>query len=298
MHPWIHCNMCMTITSAQLVVTSCGKVICSTCKPRLSSITCRQCQGPCTRTVSLTDKAPKEVLNLFTDISEQLKAVFKNYNFQENQKRSLLEHIEKEYHQMRNAGREIMEKKKADKDKLAHLKEKIACLERREVELKKNFSKMTSPVHRDKMRRPETYGGGMVGRGMFGGAQVHGSPSFGAYRGQEAVGQQFVEGMIGKRHPSNMSSGGRREGGPNNSRERVLHGSRPAQRETGFLEKKTPAVWYHKQKDRVDRSSPQQKLMELGAARRSDGGSKSGGSQFFTSPPVLAGRRVTPKRMY
>ena len=132
----------------------------------------------------------------------------------------------------------------------------------------------------------------MVGRGMFGGAQVHGSPSFGAYRGEEAVGQQFVEGMTGKRHPSNMSSGGR-SGGPNNSRERV-HGSSPAQTGAGFLEMKTPAVWYHKQKDRVDRSSPQQKLMELGAARRSDGGSKSGGSQFFTSPPVLAGRRVTP----
>ena len=104
-----------------------------------------------------------------------------------------------------------------------------------------------------------------------------------------------IEGMIGKRHPSNMSSGGRREGGHNNRKERI-HGSSPAQ--TGFLEMKTPAAWYHKQKDRVDRSSPQQKLMELGAARRSDGGSRSGGSQFFTSPPVLAGRRVTPKRMY
>ena len=30
-----------------------------------------QCQEPCIRTVPLTDKAPKEVLNLFTDISEE-----------------------------------------------------------------------------------------------------------------------------------------------------------------------------------------------------------------------------------
>ena len=292
MHPWIHCNMCMTITSAQLVVTSCGKVICSTCKPRLSSITCRQCRGPCTRTVLLTDKAPKEVLNLFTDISEQLKAVLKNYNFQESQKRSLLELKEKRYNQMRNSGMEIRGRKKADKVKLANLKDQIASLERREVELKENLSKMISPVPQNKMRIHETNGGGMVGRGMFGGAQVHGVPD----RGQEGVGQQFGEGMVGKRHSSYLASGGRREGGHNNRKER-LHGSSPAQ--TGFLEMKTPAVWYHKQKDRVDRSSPQQKLMELGAARRSDGGSRSGGSQFFTSPPVpvLGGRRVSQNRV-
>ena len=159
-----------------------------------------------------------------------------------------------------------------------------------------SFSRMTSPVPREKIRRQETYGGGMVndGRGMFGGAQVHGSPGFGTNRGQEAFGQQFGEAMVGKRHSSNISSGGM-SGGHNKSRER-LHGSSPAQ--TGFLEMKTPAVWYHKQKDRVDRNSPQQKLMELGAVRRSDGGSRSGGSQFFTSPPVLGGRRVTPNRMY
>ena len=82
-----------------------------------------------TRTVLLTNKAPKEVLNLFTNIAEQLKAVFKNYNFQESQKRSLLEHKEKKYHQMRKAGMEIMERKKNDKNKLAHLKEQIAGLE-------------------------------------------------------------------------------------------------------------------------------------------------------------------------
>ena len=106
--------MCMTITSVQLVVTSCGKVICSSCKPRLSTITCRQCQGPCTRTVPLSEKAPKEVLNLFTDISEQLKAVFKNYNFQENQKRSLLDFKEKRFAQIKKTGMELAEKKKAE----------------------------------------------------------------------------------------------------------------------------------------------------------------------------------------
>ena len=57
---------------------------------------------------------------------------------------------------------------------------------------------------------------------------------------------------------------------------------------------KTPAVWYHKQKDRVARNSPQQNLMELsGAVRRTDGGSRTGGSPFFNSPPVMGGQRIT-----
>ena len=70
--------------------------------------------------------------------------------------------------------------------------------------------------------------------------------------------------------------------------------------EHGFLEMKTPAAWYHKQRDRVGeqrmvRNSPQQKLMELGAGRRMEGGGRTGGSPFFTSPPVM-GQRVTPTR--
>ena len=104
----------MNIISSQLLVTSCGKVICSTCKPRLATSSCRQCQGPCTRTVPLTVKDPKEVLNFFTDISEQLKAVFKNYNFQENQKRSLLEYNKKRTRQIKNIGIEIVNRKKKE----------------------------------------------------------------------------------------------------------------------------------------------------------------------------------------
>jgi len=237
--------MCMTITSAQLVVTSCGKVICSSCKPRLTTITCRQCQGPCTRTVALTDEAPKEVTNLFTDISEQLKAVLKNYYFQESQKRSLLEYKEKKSNQMRNVGMEMMGRRKADIDKLTQMKEQLARLERREAELQNYFSSMTSPAPREKMMMPkkqEVFGGGInnEGRGMFGEAQVLGSSGFGTNR--------------------------------------------------DFLDMKTPAVWYHKQKDRVDKNSLLQKLDELVAVGSRDGGSKIGGGTFFlTSPPPSPG---------
>ena len=114
--------MCMTITSAQLVVTSCGKVICSNCKHRLP---------PSTRTVPLSDKAPKEVLNLFTDISEQLKAVFKNYNFQENQKRGPLEYKEKKAQHFKKIGMEIADRKNMDKGKYDQMRTKLASLEGR-----------------------------------------------------------------------------------------------------------------------------------------------------------------------
>ena len=140
MHSWIHCNMGMNIISSQLLVTSCGKVICSTCKPRLATSSCRQCQGLCTRTVPLTEKAPKEVLNLFTDISEQLKAVFKNYN----QKRSLLEYNEKRTQQIKNIGIEIVNRKNKEGDTFGKMNEKLASLERREVEMKNNFNRITS----------------------------------------------------------------------------------------------------------------------------------------------------------
>ena len=278
MHPWLHCNMCMTITSANLVVTSCGKVICSTCKPRLSTLTCRQCQGPCTRSVPLSDKAPKEVLNLFTDISEQLKAVFKNYNFQESQKRSLLEFKDKKSQQMRKVGGEMIERKQ------------IACLERKEAELRNNLNRMTSPAPRANMailqnqRREqclETFGGGVNNNNNRGGALFGGVHVLGPSHNQDVFGQQFGEGGSRKMYFPGRS-GGRSGEGQNSSRERS-HGSSPAQ--TGFLEMKTPAVWYHKQNDRLAKSSPQQTLMELGAVKRSDGENRCGSTLFFTSPP-------------
>ena len=277
MHSWIHCNMCMNITSSQLVVTSCGKVICSTCKPRLATSSCRQCQGPCTRTVPLTDKAPKEVLNLFTDISEQLKAVFKNYNFQENQKRSLLEYKERRAQQIKNMGTEFVNRKSKEVDTFGKMKEKLASLGRREVELKSSFNRITSDPGNAVMGMGQggvdQFGQGMFGGGagnfgqdesMFGGGgQAQGVFGAGMNHGHGVFGDQFGGGKSSTRQ-SLERAGGRSGGGHNRSRENLPH-------QPGFLEMKTPAVWYHKQKDRMIRNSPQQKLIELGAASRTAG---------------------------
>merc|ERR1712179_410009 len=125
-------------------------------------------------------------------------------------------------------------------DKLAQMREQIACLEMREAELK-NYISRTSPAPREKMKMPkkqEAFGGGInnEARGMFGAAQVLGSSGFGTNQ--------------------------------------------------DFLDMKTPAVRYHKLKDRVDEKSVLQKLDELAALGSSDGGSRSGAATFFlTSPP-------------
>jgi len=264
-------------------------------------MTCRQCQGPCTRTVPLTNKAPKEVLNLFTDISEQLKSVFKNYNFQESQKRSLLEFKERKAQQMKMMGMEVVERKKVERDRLAQLTDNLASLERREAELKNEFNKFTSQQGNGG-RRIEQRGGGLFvqGKQMFGGGIGHLGQVFGEREGghglrhegfgilgcQESFGNQFGSGS--RRHSLDRSGGGN-----DRSRER-LNVTSPVQTQARFLEMKTPAVWYHKQKDRPARNSPQQKLMELAAVKRTEGGSRNGGSPFFTNPPTLGGHRLTP----
>ena len=183
-------------------MTSCGKVICSTCKPRLATSSCRQCQGLCTRTVPLTDKAPKEVLNLFTDISEQLKAVFKNYN----QKRSLLEYNEKRTQQIKNIGIEIVNRKNKEGDTFGKMNEKLASLERREVEMKNNFNRITSDPSNAVVGmgqgRMDQFGQGIIGGGgagsfgqeeaFFGGGQAKEVFGVGMHQGHGVFGEQFV----------------------------------------------------------------------------------------------------------
>ena len=211
----------MTITSVQLVVTSCGKVVCSNCKPRLPTSI---------RTVPLTDKAPKEVLNLFTDISEQLKAVFKNYNFQENQKKGLLEYKEKKAQHFKKTGTEISDRKNLDKDKFDQMRKKLAALEEREAEMKNNINRMTSDqrhaqvgVGQGRMgqfgqggfgRKVGSFGQELGGFGGGGGEQVQEAFGLGVQQGHNIFGDQFGGGKRNNRHPLDRA-GGRSGGGQN-----------------------------------------------------------------------------------
>ena len=91
---WVHCNNCTSRDVSSLLMTSCGKVICCRCRPSLATSTCPECRGPCSRVVRLQD-APREVKVLFKDVTQELKIVMKMVNFQDLQRRNLLNHSQK-----------------------------------------------------------------------------------------------------------------------------------------------------------------------------------------------------------
>jgi len=97
---WVHCSVCKTLGSqvppGSLNITSCGKVICSSClPPRPQTTDCAVCQGSCSM-VSLNSKAPANVLNIFKDASTQLKTLNKSLRWQEDQKQGIKKHQELE----------------------------------------------------------------------------------------------------------------------------------------------------------------------------------------------------------
>jgi len=254
-----------------MLVTSCGQVICNKCQPKLAARQCQKCRGPCTRTIPLNEKAPKEVLALFTDTSEQLKAVFKNYNFQETQKKSLLEYKERKVGQMNTHLEELSKKKNLESEMYNKLRENLNYLEKKEADLKEKVNRATLEPSRS------LGNGGYKSRGGFG--QTQGFFGGGGHsevsRDRPTV--DVVEGL-------NRSGG--RQGG------------------NGFLEMKTPAAWYHKQQRgmggdvRAVGKSPQQLLMELEASSKRSGGSSNskGRTPFFTSPNFSP--KVTPTRRH
>jgi len=87
---WLHCNVCKIEKSASFFITSCAKVLCQNCKNNISS-NCNFCGGQC-RKVELNKGAPKEVLNLFSDLSEKIKDIYKIYHFQMAQQKMLFDH--------------------------------------------------------------------------------------------------------------------------------------------------------------------------------------------------------------
>ena len=91
---WVHCNNCTSRDVSSLLMTSCGKVICCRCRPSLATSTCPECRGPCSRVIRLQD-APREVKVLFKDVTQELKIVMKMVNFQDLQRRNLLNHSQK-----------------------------------------------------------------------------------------------------------------------------------------------------------------------------------------------------------
>jgi len=94
-------------------MTSCGKTVCDQCRPRLADISCKDCRGPCTKIIEINAKAPEEVRSFFGDASSKLKSAFKCLNFQERQKKAILDSLRREIESLEN---QIEEELRADQE--------------------------------------------------------------------------------------------------------------------------------------------------------------------------------------
>ena len=93
--------------------------------------------------MAVNNKAPANVLNMVKDISGQLKSVFKTLNWQESQKRALVQHREEVLQKMEKQNARLDENLAGVEEELqvrkAHLKE----MEDREALLKAELNKLT-----------------------------------------------------------------------------------------------------------------------------------------------------------
>jgi len=134
---WVHCSLCMTMgeSSSRLMITSCGRIICSTCCPKHADTFCETCAGPCNKIMPLNRKAPPKVLSLFKNASSQLKEVFKNVSWQEKQKQSILEHKKANIERLEKEEKgQVLELERLEKE-LEVMREEMRVLENEEKEL-------------------------------------------------------------------------------------------------------------------------------------------------------------------
>ena len=126
-----------------MCITSCGRVVCDGCCARLRENNCRNCRGSC-QVIPLSSKAPQNVLNLFKEISGQLKNVFKNLAFQENQKQSILDYKDRMIMKLGQEGKqqdlEIARLQELQRKRQVQLKD----LEQKELSLRATLNSLTS----------------------------------------------------------------------------------------------------------------------------------------------------------
>jgi len=138
---WLHCNVCHERQAKSWHISSCGRVVCQDCLHRIKTSPCGDCGGPCTRTVELNSKAPKDVQKLFGDVSEDVKAVSKIIAFQERHKANFLmlkkrklDSLDEEQSKMERKKKRKLEEIEATKARLASVqrqieKKKATCME-------------------------------------------------------------------------------------------------------------------------------------------------------------------------
>jgi len=138
---WLHCNVCFERQAKSWHISACGKVVCEDCLQQVRTSHCGDCRGPCTRTIELNSRAPKDVKRLFGDVTEEIKAVSKIIDFQDKHKAKFLLSLRN-----KNA---MLDKKRSDmnkvkKKKLAEIENAKARLAAAKEKIKKKKAKLKS----------------------------------------------------------------------------------------------------------------------------------------------------------
>jgi len=227
---------------------------------------------PCTRTLALNSKAPKEVLDLFSDPVEKLKEVFKIVNFQETQKSGLFGKQIQSLNRQKKMFGELESRRQKTGSMDAQVKASFSRLVKQEEALREELNRLTlgnRPTPSGEVRRP-----GGSSQQMSGPARFEGLGNLGVGKGQSE------ENVLKQHNKSRGSSQG--SGGGGRSR---------------FLQMKTPAAWQHYQHVARDKVlSPAMKQLE--EMRRRPPAEPAPRSNFFTPPPPAgsSGSRGKPRR--
>jgi len=204
--------------------------------------------------VELNSKAPSKVQNLFKHVSSQMKSNLKTLNWQDAQKKSILEHREKEAARL-EANERVQQEEEAKLDQqLEQKRQELRKMEELEVQLKANIKSVTTresgsggggskdnhqvvqqSSNHSLLHQGQHHGGQWMGKNLPGG------PSPGL------LSSAFYKGM-NRQSPANSLLGDRdaikRFGRSGGSGERVHPTNKPSN--SGFVQMPTPAAWSKK----------------------------------------------------
>jgi len=230
---WVHCNFCFITPDRQegkFRFSSCGRIICKRCVPKLSVNACKFCKGSC-RTMELNDQVPKEVTSMFSDPMKKLKEIFKACNFQETNKLGYINHLSRELAKRRQELKHIQREQALKESELNAALEKETALAQAEQELKERLNSVT-------MARAESAQGSCSGRS--------GSDAGGGGGRYQRL-QSRVQSESGLSNILNCSAGSNGSRGSKPSHVRALfNGTSPSTEEDQrFLNMQTPQAWHN-----------------------------------------------------
>merc|ERR1711915_56563 len=151
---WLHCNSCKRSEEVQgyFYITNCGVVVCKDCKEVINSRSCKDCLGPCKRSLPLDRNAPEEVKCLFESVESQVGRLIKSYNWQDAQIRNYLKihDLERKRHET------FLKRYNEDSEKMA----------RKKIEMQEELEKMARKKieMQEELDRQEAYLEGIVER--------------------------------------------------------------------------------------------------------------------------------------